>query len=423
ASTWYSQIKIKIVDSLVYLTCTMCLQVFEEPIALPCGHSFCLCCVENCWENKQKATCHACPNCHEIFPQKPQLKKNLTLASLVDMIKLSRSEDADMRCEPKCTEHGDSFHFYCEDDESLICSMCMAGQHQDHKVVALEFQHHDFIHFRSKWYLEWKRRAMYEAVDKNVNQIKRLLHERLEAKLSHLQQQSQKFQMKMDYLREAESTLKITLQELKVTSFLQVGFTGEIGLNIKTLPISLEQYFIRFINGRSLRLDPNSAHPQIKIAEDLRTATLTRIKHPYPEHPDRFDCWIQVLSIESFSSGRHYWEVDVGLCRMCRIGVALNSMMRKGKGKENRLGENPKSWCVQKWFNGYSARHNNKCIPLSVLGNISRFGFFLDCEEGELKCFGDSRVLHVFKGNFREPIKPALRIDDLGMGSVRFCLL
>uniref|UniRef100_A0A8C4QMJ4 B30.2/SPRY domain-containing protein n=1 Tax=Eptatretus burgeri TaxID=7764 RepID=A0A8C4QMJ4_EPTBU len=153
---------------------------------------------------------------------------------------------------------------------------------------------------------------------------------------------------------------------------------------------------------------------------DLRTATLTGTEHPYPEHPDRFDCSPQVVSRESFSSGRHYWEVDVSSSSSCEIGICLNSMRRKGRWSECWLGENPQSWCLYKYNNKYYTRHNNEETLLSVSGDPERFGFFLDCEAGELTCFGDSRVLHVFRGNFMDPVKPAIGVHHPVGDSVRF---
>uniref|UniRef100_UPI00358FD918 tripartite motif-containing protein 14-like n=1 Tax=Myxine glutinosa TaxID=7769 RepID=UPI00358FD918 len=173
-------------------------------------------------------------------------------------------------------------------------------------------------------------------------------------------------------------------------------------------------------DGRTPSLDPNSAHREIKISRDLRTATRTETDNPYPEHPDRFDRCVQVLSSDCFSSGRHYWEVDVRSSSSWLIGICLNSMGRKGEGKECCLGGNPESWCLQKYQNEYSTWHNCQGTHLSVPGNPERFGFLLDCEEGEFTCFGDSRVLHVFRGNFMDPVKPAIGVHDVG-DSLRFC--
>ena len=44
---------------------------------------------------------------------------------------------------PRCTKHGNLLDFYCKDDESLMCLMCMVG-HQDHQVVAVEVAHAEF---------------------------------------------------------------------------------------------------------------------------------------------------------------------------------------------------------------------------------------------------------------------------------------
>ena len=178
-------------------------------------------------------------------------------------------------------------------------------------------------------------------------------------------------------------------------------------------------WLFMFTDVETPRLDPNTANPWIVITQDQRKAILTASKQLYPEHPDRFDVYQQVLSSESFSSGCHYWEVDVSLSRWCRIGVAFNSMGRKGGGKESILGANPESWCIQKCKHQYKAMHNEQQTCLAVSWNLERLGFLLDCETGSLRCFGDSRFLHVFKGNFMDLVKPAFWILGSG-GSVQF---
>ena len=186
------------------LTCSVCLELFKEPVTLTCGHSFCCACMENYWKSGE-ATAFACPNCREVFPQKPKLKKSVILASLVDQIKLRKGEvtfgvdiqdlehdtltdkdvnsgddksycevcdrKASKRCVPceimccerhvkphqekghtlvepgmnveelRCTNHGKPIQLYCKDDESFLCLMCMAGEHRDHEYVPLEIAH------------------------------------------------------------------------------------------------------------------------------------------------------------------------------------------------------------------------------------------------------------------------------------------
>ena len=173
-------------------------------------------------------------------------------------------------------------------------------------------------------------------------------------------------------------------------------------------------------DGWTPSLDPNSAHSEIMISQDLRTATRPGTEQPYPEHPDRFTFYPQVVSSESFSSGCHYWEVDVSLSGWWETGVALNSIERKGESEECLFGGNPKSWCLVKCNNEYSAWHNKQRTLLSMPEDPDRLGFLLDCEAGELTCFGDSWVLHMFKGNFTDQVKAAIGVYD-NHESVRFC--
>uniref|UniRef100_UPI00358FCC0A tripartite motif-containing protein 14-like isoform X2 n=1 Tax=Myxine glutinosa TaxID=7769 RepID=UPI00358FCC0A len=218
--------------------------------------------------------------------------------------------------------------------------------------------------------------------------------------------------------------LDFPVEEQNVDSLIQINdnLLKEIQTElVKQVQIAdLEFNTLKRLYGRTPSLDPNSAHRRIKISRDLRTATRTETDNQYPEHRDRFDLYPQVLSSESFSSGRHYWEVDVRSSSLCFIGICLNSIGRKWGGKECVLGGNPESWCLQKYQNEYYTFHNYQDTLLSVPGDPERFGFLLDCEEGEFTCFGDSRVLHVFRGNFLVPVKPAIGVYNDG-DSVRFC--
>uniref|UniRef100_UPI00358FBC45 E3 ubiquitin-protein ligase TRIM8-like n=1 Tax=Myxine glutinosa TaxID=7769 RepID=UPI00358FBC45 len=168
------------------LTCTVCLDLLTEPVALACGHSFCHLCVEKYWETGKVGE-FSCPNCREVFLQKPKLKKNVMLARLVEQVKMRQRElgsrvdaqesgihcdsckrEAVKLCVPcqilccekhvkphqqkrhklvepgkdvgelRCSEHKNAIQLYCIDDGKLMCPMCMDGQHEDHEVVAVE---------------------------------------------------------------------------------------------------------------------------------------------------------------------------------------------------------------------------------------------------------------------------------------------
>ena len=75
----------------------------------------------------------------------------------------------------------------------------------------------------------------------------------------------------------------------------------------------------------------------------------------HPDHPERFDCWVQVLCREGLT-GRCYWEVERrgGV----DIGVTYRGITRRGKGEDSNLGRNNKSWRLTLYDGSYSARYN-----------------------------------------------------------------
>ena len=93
-----------------------------------------------------------------------------------------------------------------------------------------------------------------------------------------------------------------------------------------------------------LTLDPNTAHRDLSLSEDNRKVTRVGEQQSYPDHPERFDSWPQVLSRESLT-GRCYWEVEWE--GWVDIGVTYRGITRRGEGDDSRLGWNNKSWSLE----------------------------------------------------------------------------
>ena len=105
----------------------------------------------------------------------------------------------------------------------------------------------------------------------------------------------------------------------------------------------------------------------------------------HPDHPEGFDCMVQVLCREGLT-GRCYWEVErrggVG------IGVTYRGITRRGKGGDRLLGGNNKSWCLYCDDDGYYAWHNGSGtdLPLPPSGS-TRVGVYLDRPAGSLSFY------------------------------------
>ncbi len=60
-------------------TCSICLEVFVEPVSTPCGHSFCKACLQGYWSHSKK---FVCPMCKKSYSKKPEMSVNRVLAEI-----------------------------------------------------------------------------------------------------------------------------------------------------------------------------------------------------------------------------------------------------------------------------------------------------------------------------------------------------
>ncbi|XP_038547937.1 NLR family CARD domain-containing protein 3-like isoform X2 [Micropterus salmoides] len=168
-----------------------------------------------------------------------------------------------------------------------------------------------------------------------------------------------------------------------------------------------------FMYACDLTLDPNTANRKLSLSEDNRKVTEVLEKLPYPEHPERFHHWKQVLCREGLT-GRCYWEVDWK--GWVNIGVAYKGIKRKGEDEECCLGENDKSWGLFCSGNGYSACHNKRTTNTRAIHpsfDAGRVAVYLDWPAGTLSFYrvsSDMLIhLHTFHCTFTEPLYPAFR--------------
>uniref|UniRef100_UPI003AABC520 stonustoxin subunit beta-like n=1 Tax=Centroberyx gerrardi TaxID=166262 RepID=UPI003AABC520 len=159
-----------------------------------------------------------------------------------------------------------------------------------------------------------------------------------------------------------------------------------------------------------LTLDPNTAHRNLFLSEDNRKVTEVREEQPYPDHPERFDYWEQLLCRNGLT-GRCYWEVK-WKGELC-IGVTYRGIRRRARGADSWLGGNEKSWSLYCYNDGYTVCHNNRrtIIPSSSSSVSNRVAVYLDWSAGSLSFYrvsSDTLIhIHTFHSTFTEPLYPA----------------
>lgn len=167
-------------------------------------------------------------------------------------------------------------------------------------------------------------------------------------------------------------------------------------------------------------LDPDTAHPHLFLYEDSKSVRLEDSRQILPDRPERFDSWPCVLGREIFTSGRHYWEVEVGDRTDWAVGVCRENVVKKGfdpMTPENGF------WAVELYGNGYWALTPLR-TPLPLAAPPRRVGVFLDYESGDISFYNmsDGSLIYSFPStSFSAPLRPFFCLWSCGKKPLTIC--
>ncbi|XP_029442047.1 butyrophilin subfamily 1 member A1-like isoform X2 [Rhinatrema bivittatum] len=146
-------------------------------------------------------------------------------------------------------------------------------------------------------------------------------------------------------------------------------------------------------------LDPETAHPRLLLTDDGKTMERGGTGENLRETPLRFNISPCVLGREAFTSGRHFWKVEVGDGRAWELGVCRDSVCRNGW-----ITISPEAgyWAVGLWRGGgYWALTSSK-TKLRLHESPRAVGIFLDYEAGEVSFYDAENKSHLF--SFSDPL-------------------
>uniref|UniRef100_A0A3B5PQF1 B30.2/SPRY domain-containing protein n=1 Tax=Xiphophorus maculatus TaxID=8083 RepID=A0A3B5PQF1_XIPMA len=172
-----------------------------------------------------------------------------------------------------------------------------------------------------------------------------------------------------------------------------------------------------------LTIDTNTVSRELKLSEDNRKVTHVEELQSYPDHPDRFDYWPQLLCRTGLT-GRSYWEVEWR--GRVYISVSYRRIRRKKNSGDCLFGGNDHSWSLSCSDDvGYSVWHNDRETRLSSSSVSNRVAVYVDCPAGILSFYrvsSDSLILlHTFNTTFTEPLIPGFRFWSSSGSSVFLC--
>uniref|UniRef100_K7F9J5 Uncharacterized protein n=1 Tax=Pelodiscus sinensis TaxID=13735 RepID=K7F9J5_PELSI len=397
----------------------------KDPVYLDCGHNFCQACISQWWQGLSRN--FRCPECRETFSQR-NFKPNRQLRNIVEASRPLRMEPQKV-----CEKHKEGFQIFCQEDQIPICVVCHSSQeHKDHTVVPIEEA--------AKAY------QMFLFVVRFGEESFNWASQRLESVVFHwgykqLETEKQKivseFEQLSNFLKEQERLLlargalfclphcarpKSPLGHQRCLA--QVGGSFSLPLSLPRagylrivaprtergeawrgkMPESLPNWG-RFCPGQDrtlprgpldVTLDPDTAHPQLVVSEDRRRVRWECKWQSLPDTPERFDPERCVLGREAFTSGRHYWEVEVNVERQGRwgLGVAREPVSRKGKV---RFSPEQGVWAVEgEWDRCWACTAPGQGTTLPQGRMPRRIRVYLDCEGGRVAFYDAGSVESIF---------------------------
>ncbi|XP_078271840.1 zinc-binding protein A33-like [Rhinoraja longicauda] len=310
--------------------CPICLDFFTDPVTLECGHNFCRSCITQSWGKEGK---NSCPECREEIADR-SLKVNRALARLSEKARALSLNTEEKGRKLFCEEHQEEMKLFCENDEKLICLVCRD---------ALEHRNHSFKPIKEAVdiYKAWVKSAI-KSVTKNKSDIEEIEQQQLR-KISKVREESHSLQSHVtsqfaelhQIITEKENYFlkDIREDEERILNPMEKNLR-EIQENLNSIQEELLRLQERMEQKDSVKflktLDVETAHARLEVSEDRKRVRATETRRRLPDTGKRFTGSLCVLGSEGFTSGRHYWEVEMAGSRRWSLGVAAESVERKG---------------------------------------------------------------------------------------------
>uniref|UniRef100_A0A674E108 B30.2/SPRY domain-containing protein n=1 Tax=Salmo trutta TaxID=8032 RepID=A0A674E108_SALTR len=148
----------------------------------------------------------------------------------------------------------------------------------------------------------------------------------------------------------------------------------------------------------SLTFDPDTVHKFLRLTEDDRKVTnTTPWQHSYPDTPERFEYWRQVMTSESLYLGRHYFEAELS-GEGVHVGLTYKSIDRKGVQRGSCITGNYFSWSLGREGQSFSTWHADMEAVVEATSSLSFYGV-TDVA---------MTLLYRYKAEFMEPLYPTV---------------
>ncbi|XP_029136144.2 E3 ubiquitin-protein ligase TRIM39-like [Labrus bergylta] len=516
--------------------CSICLDLFKNPVSIPCGHNFCLGCIKPFWDSRPKTEC---PLCRETFRKRPDLRINVVLKEITEGFKRSLKGKPIYKVHPRkkappkqssitdevpcdicldsqimgvksclvcrksycevhltphlrdqvltkhtltdtatfvnshlCKQHNMLLEKFCESDHVPVCLKCTEKEHKHHKIVPMDTESKKIRSHMRKLNAEFEQ-AIHTMLSKcdeikasvdlgkvnkdreieksvqvatmvisSIETNQALLIKHMEEKqqasersaeglLKEIEWEINELQIKRTELQQLEHTAEplhliqsfsslsapTGMRDWSKVSMLSEDYLGMVRTAFSNLvkacnemekKLSADEAIQLNLYAMDVTLDPATASGWLILSPDGKRVSLSCQKLCRPVDPLRFDSCVSVLGKQSFTSGRSYWVIQVSDKSDWDLGVARESINRKGA-----ITVRPDSgyWAICRRKGSSLSACAGPSISLNLQAIPNKVGVFLDYGAGSVSFYDAEAKTHIYTYSgcsFTEPLYPYL---------------
>ncbi|XP_064175543.1 E3 ubiquitin-protein ligase TRIM35-like [Anguilla rostrata] len=405
--------------SVEEVSCPVCHDIFTHPVILPCSHSLCKGCFEQCWA----ASFRKCPLCKRPCAPGTDLPVNLALKNLCERFHLE--QEAGPGPEVHCALHGEKIKLFCLEDNQPICVDCVPGLHDRHKCCHLAVAAHDHkmkmqaalkplqdklenfnkiskTTYQKQQHIKSQVQRTEKRIREEFQELHQFLHQEEAARIAALRaeeaERSQTLSRKMEeVVRKMEAlstTIKAVEQEMGKddASFLQnytetmkqtqctvqdpdvSGVQIDVAKHLGNLKLHILKTMMGMAKYSPVILDPNTADPSLILSQDL--TSVEKGKEMYCQY-------VYLFGSEGFSSGKHQWDVEIRRCTVIDIGIASAHLKERESQREGCTNDYEQSHICYLQYQGICDCLDEK----SVRKGMAKFRVLVDCDQKTLSLF------------------------------------
>ncbi|KAG9342689.1 hypothetical protein JZ751_016126 [Albula glossodonta] len=334
------------------VSCPVCFNIFNNPVVLPCSHSLCKECLQQC----RRSGSQNCPLCRRVCPPDTNPPINLALKNLCERFHLEQEAGGGGASQTLCSLHNEKLKLFCLVDKQTICVDCVPNLHAGHKCCHIKMAVEDHklkvqsalrplqekleslrqiraSNDRKKQHIKTRVQYTEQQIKKEFQKLHQFLDYEEKEKIAALRVEEKQGNLtlsrKMDEISKKMEDLLITVtaieQELgradvlflqnfnaimkRAQHTVEVPDVSEVLIDVAkhlgNLKFQVWEKMLGMVQYTPVILDPNRGSPSLLLSEDL--TSVQEIEGG--EHEYEFE-W-PILGSQGFSSGKHQWNVEI----------------------------------------------------------------------------------------------------------------